>query len=96
MAKKGPLERVIVAKVMAAAKALGYWSMKNHGSAFSLAGVPDVLVIKDGKACWMEVKRPGEKPTPIQVARMRELASVGCPVAVVTSGDEAKKFLERL
>lgn len=94
MPRTGPLERVIVAKVMATARSLGWWACKMHGSAFSVAGLPDVLCIKDGRAVWMEAKRPGEEPTRIQSHRMRELASFGCPTAVVTSAAEARVFLE--
>lgn len=91
-----PLEKTIVAKVMAQGRALGFWVTKFHGNAFSMAGVPDVLAIKDGRACWLEVKQPGKKPTKIQDHRMQELFAVGCPVAVVTSAAEAKHFLENL
>lgn len=94
MARKGPLEKTIVAKVMAQAKSLGWWPAKMHGNAFMLAGLPDVLVIKDGRAAWMEVKRPGEEPSKIQLHRMRELAGHGCPVAVVFSAADARHFLE--
>ena len=59
-----------------------------------MAGVPDVLMVKDGRAFWLECKRPGEEPTKIQIHRMRELSGAGCPVAVVTSAAEAKSFLE--
>ena len=65
-----------------------------HGNAFMLAGLPDVLVIKGGRAAWMEVKRPGEEPSKIQLHRMRELAGHGCPVAVVFSAADARHFLE--
>jgi Holliday junction resolvase len=79
---------------MAQGRALGFWVVKFHGNAFTTAGVPDVLAIKDGRAFWMECKRPGEEPTRIQLHRMRELAAAGCPVAVVTSAAEARAFLE--
>ncbi len=94
MQRKAPLEKTIVANVMAQGRALGFWSVKFHGNAFTMSGVPDVLMIKDGRAVWIECKRPGEEPTKIQNHRMRELASAGCPVAVVTSAAEAKAFLE--
>jgi len=90
------LERTIVANVMAEARRLGWWTMKNHGNSFSLKGLPDVLVIKEGRAAWMEVKRPGEDPTRIQLHRMRELAAAGCPVAAVRSVGDAKAFLEAI
>lgn len=96
MAQSRPLEKTIVAKVMAQAKSMGWWPAKMHGNAFMLAGLPDVLVIKGGRAAWMEVKRPGESPSRIQQHRMRELAAHGCPVAVVTSAAEARHFLENV
>jgi Holliday junction resolvase len=88
-----PRESTIVANAMAQGRALGYWVVKFHGNAFTMAGVPDVLAIKDGAACWMECKQAGKKPTPIQVRRMRELEAAGCRVAVIHSADEAKTFL---
>ena len=94
--RDAPLEKVIVGRVMDEAARLGFLAMKMHGSAFSLRGLPDVLAIKDGKACWMECKRPGEEPTRVQMARMRELVKAGCSVAVVTSAGEARDFLERV
>lgn len=88
-----PLEKTIVAKVMETARRLGWWTMKNHGSHFSLRGLPDVLAIKGGKAVWMEVKRPGEEPTKIQEHRMRELMAAGCPCTTVRSAGDAMEFL---
>lgn len=94
--RRPPLEKTIVAKVMETARSLGWLAMKNHGSNFSLRGLPDVLVIKDGRAAWMEVKRPGEEPTKIQAHRMRELAAAGCPCTTVRSPGDAMAFLESI
>lgn len=88
------LERTIVAKVMSTAKSLGWFAVKIHGNAYQMAGLPDVLAIKGGRAVWMEVKVPGNEPSKIQVHRMKELAAAGCPVAVVYSAGEARAFLE--
>jgi len=96
MQRKAPLEKTIVANVMAQGRASGFWVTKFHGNAFTMSGVPDVLLIRNGRAVWLECKRPGEEPTKIQNHRMRELATAGCPVAVVTSAAEAKAFLETL
>lgn len=65
-----------------------------HGSQYSLAGLPDVLCIRDGRAVWLEAKRPGEEPTRIQTHRIRELSEAGCSCAVVRSASEARFFLE--
>lgn len=40
-------------------------------------GIPDLLVLKDGKAFFIEVKRPNEKPRPLQEYRMNELRELG-------------------
>lgn len=95
-ARKVPAEKTIVANVIAEARRLGWWSVKIHGNAYQLAGLPDVLVIKDGRAAWMEAKRPGEEPTRIQNHRMRELIGAGCPCAVVRSAGDAREFLESI
>jgi hypothetical protein len=94
--RKPPLESTITKKVMDQAKTMGWWVMKTHGTTYSLRGIPDVLVIKEGKAAWMEVKRPGESPTKAQEHRMRELATAGCPVCVVCSPQDARHFLEAI
>ena len=94
MARSAPLEKTIVAKGMAVAKSLGFYAIKMHGSQYSLAGLPDVLCIKDGKAYWIEFKRPGEEPTKIQQHRIRELIGYGCPSTVCRSAGDVKEFLE--
>lgn len=88
------LERRIVVRVMEVARSLGWLAYKQHGGAFTVAGLPDLLLIKNGRATWIEVKRPGESPTTIQKLRIRQLTAAGCAVAVVTSASEARVFLE--
>jgi len=40
-------------------------------------GVPDRLFFKAGKHLFLEIKRPGEKPEPLQLREMRILNSEG-------------------
>jgi Holliday junction resolvase len=40
-------------------------------------GWPDLLCLKDGKSVYIEVKRPGGKPSPLQLLRHREIAATG-------------------
>jgi len=89
-----PRESTIVAKVMATARAAGWWAGKLHGNAFGIAGMPDVMAIRNGRVAFMEVKVPGEEPTRVQYHRMRQLAEAGAAVTWVTSAGEAKGFLE--
>lgn len=72
---------------------MGWWCVKMVGSSHMPVGIPDVLAIKDGRAAWMEFKRPGCEPTKIQQHRLRELSLAGCKCAVVTSAAEVRNFL---
>ena len=89
-----PLEKTIVASCLAVARAAGWWAMKNHGGPFSVVGLPDILCIKEGRAVWAEVKRPGETPTRIQEHTLRKLAEAGCRVGVVTCAGQMRELLE--
>ncbi len=47
-------------------------------NSISLTGLPDRLVLLPGGKCaFVEVKRPGEKPRPIQVKRIKQLRKLG-------------------
>lgn len=58
-------------------------------------GFPDlVLLWPEAKGCFIEVKRPKiGKVSEAQAAMHGALRSIGWPVAVVTSVDEARAFL---
>ena len=51
-------------------------------------GCPDLLAFWRGRAFGLEVKRPGEGPTPEQRAFHRRLAGAGVPVAVVRGPED--------
>jgi len=89
-----PRESSIVAAIVRVAKQRGYWVMKIHGGPYQLAGVPDLLCLKDGRAMFLEVKQPGKKATEIQARRMNEIETQGGAVChVVTSKEEASAYL---
>ncbi len=46
-------------------------------------GIPDLLLLKDGVASFVECKRHGEKARPLQEFRINELRSLGFMVDVV-------------
>ncbi len=46
-------------------------------------GFPDLMLLKDGKARFIEVKRPGEQPRPLQVYRIQQLRQLGFQVEVL-------------
>jgi hypothetical protein len=89
------LESSIVAAIVRVAKADGWWVMKIHGGPYQLAGVPDLLLLKNGNAMFFEVKQPGKKPTPLQARRMAEIEREGGAAChVVTSKEQARELLE--
>jgi len=89
-----PRESSIVAAIVRLAKARGWWAMKIHGGPYQLAGVPDLLCLKGGRAVFLEVKQPGKKATPLQARRMNEIETQGGAMChVVTSKEEADACL---
>lgn len=87
-------ERDIVAAIVRSAKRQGWWTMKVHGGPYQPAGIPDLMLVKDGRVIWFEVKQPGKKPTPIQVRRMAEIEEQsGARCYVVTSREQADEHL---
>lgn len=61
----------------------------------SLTGLPDRLVLlAGGKMGFVEVKRPGEKPRPLQVKRIEQLRALGFKVFVLDDKDAIKKIFE--
>jgi len=56
------------------------------------AGTPDLLALRDGMApLFVEVKRPGNKPTPIQREMMAILEGYGAHCVVATSVDDLRE-----
>jgi hypothetical protein len=85
-----PRESSIVAAIVRVAKSRGWWVMKIHGGPYQLAGVPDLLCVKDGRAMFLEVKQPGKKASAIQARRMSEIEKQGGAFChVVTSKEQA-------
>ena len=89
-----PREASIVAAIVRAAKQAGWWVLKIHGGPYQLAGVPDLLCLRDGRAVFLEVKQPGKTATAIQARRMNEIETQGgAPCHVVTSREQAMECL---
>jgi Holliday junction resolvase len=52
------------------------WVRKTHGSAYS-SGLADLIGCWHGRFFAIEVKRPGEEPTPLQAQALREVRRSG-------------------
>jgi hypothetical protein len=75
--------------------AIGGWWIKIHGGPFQEAGIPDLLGCVDGKFFALEVKRPGEKPTQLQIEAMKDIKLAGGTVAVVETPKEAINVVQK-
>ena len=75
-------EKTIEQKFVADIKAVGGLALKFTSPGFD--GVPDRLaLLPGGKMAFVEVKAPGEKPRPLQLARHRLLRQLGFRVYVL-------------
>lgn len=55
----------------------------------SFAGMPDrIVLMPSGKIGFVEVKAPGEKPRPLQMARHRLLKQLGFSVYILDDVDQ--------
>ena len=61
------------------------------------SGVPDRLVcLPGGRACFVELKAPGKKPRPLQVAAQEQLRKLGFTVKTIDSKEQVDEFCEKL
>jgi hypothetical protein len=54
------------------------------------------VLLPKGKVGFVEVKRPGERPRPIQVKRIEELRKLGFKVFVLDNKNDIKKILDEI
>ncbi len=59
-------------------------------------GVPDRIVFFSGVTVLVELKAPGKKPTPLQIAKHKELEKLGQKVLVVDSKEKVDQFIYNL
>ena len=60
-------------------------------------GMPDRLVLMPGgKMAFVELKAPGRKPRPLQIARHEKLRSLGFRVYVIDEEDQIEKVLDEI
>lgn len=88
-------EKTIEQKFRAAVKAIGGVAVKFTSPGFD--GVPDRLaLLPDGKMAFVEVKAPGEKPRPLQLARHRLLRRLGFKVYVLDDESQIEKIISEI
>jgi len=67
--------------------------VKLHGSQYSTAGMPDLLIVRDGKVAFLETKNTLGKTRPRQDYMLMLLHNAGAVVGVVRSVEEAVAVL---
>lgn len=92
---KGGRESALVRQILRELeKTPGVAVRKRHGTAMGKAGDPDLSGCYRGRHFELEVKRPGNEPTPLQWARLEEWRQAGALTGVVHNANEARACLE--
>ena len=89
-------EKLIVTKIIQALRKRGCWVTKLHGGTLQQSGLPDLLVVYQGRAVFIEVKRPGQAATAIQQHTLDLLQQHGATCGVATTIEEALHILEAI
>lgn len=85
-------EKVIEKKLIQAVKASGGIAPKLVSPGFD--GMPDrIVLLPGGHIGFVEVKAPGEKPRPLQLARHRLLRRLGFKVYVLDDEQQTEQIL---
>ena len=95
MTPKPPLESSIVNRILKwLTKQPNCYAEKTHGGRWGRAGKPDITGCIKGRRFELEVKRPGAKPTKLQLEALKKWKEAGAIAEVVTSVEEIKTILK--
>lgn len=94
MARSTPLESTVEAALVRHAKKRGIYTRKFSSPA--RRGVPDRIFIYCGLVLFMEVKRPGQEPTPLQEHELLEIKRHGGRATWCDSVAEGVEVLDQL
>lgn len=88
-------EKQIESQLVSQVKKIGGIAPKFVSPGF--AGMPDRLVlIPDGHIAFVELKAPGKKPRPLQMARHRLLRLLGFRVYVIDRAEQIGGMLDEI
>ncbi|NSW93008.1 MAG: VRR-NUC domain-containing protein [Firmicutes bacterium] len=89
------LESTIENYLIKAVKKIGglVWKFVSPGT----RGVPDrIVALPGGRTIYVELKKPGEKPEPLQLKRHRQLRDRGHQVYVIDSFKGVDDFIQEV
>lgn len=88
-------EKEIEEKLRLSVKAHGGIALKFTSSGFD--GMPDRLILlPNGKMAFAELKSPGKKPRPLQLARHRLLRRLGFKVYVIDGTEQIGGIIDEI
>jgi hypothetical protein len=88
-------EKEIEKKLTQAVKNMGGICPKFVSPGFD--GMPDrIVLLPKGRMAFVEVKAPGEKPRPLQMARHRLLRRLGFQVYILDSAEQIGGILDEI
>jgi len=89
------LEKTIEGKLVREAKKRGCMPVKLLSASFN--GLPDRMILAPGeRIAFVELKRPGEKPRPLQVHRHEEIRALGFKVYVIDDLSQIGGMLDEI
>lgn len=61
------------------------------------AGMPDrIIILPNGKICFVELKAPGKKPRPLQTRQMQRLTTLGCMVRIIDHPNQIQELIDEI
>jgi Holliday junction resolvase len=88
------LESKIQSKILKELKALNIYAHKNITT--NKKGIPDIIVCYNGLYLALEVKRPGGKPTELQMYNIEQIRKSGGVAEIVYSWEDVTKILRSM
>ena len=86
-------EKTIEKRLVQAVKATGGIAPKFTSPGF--AGMPDrIVLLPDGHMAFVEVKAPGERPRPLQLARHELIRGLGFKVYILDDEQQIRGLLD--
>lgn len=87
-------ERTVESHLRTACREAGLLCLKYTSPA--RGGVPDRIVVADGKVVFVELKRPGQKPNRRQLETHAKMRRYGADVRVVDSVESVDELVDEL
>jgi len=78
-------EHSIIEAIKRHLRKYGWICWKNHGSGYTEVGLPDIMAFRNGVFMAIEAKRPGNKPTDMQLHWIERYKNQGA-IAFVAYG----------